>query len=299
MADSDVQVTIGADASALVGASQQAVAAVQALGAALAQLGKDAAAGFGQVGQQSAETSKQMAKDWTAVINPIVSGFTTGMLQMAEGTKSFSQVMGRLGQTIVQEWLKSIDRMVTSWAASQLAQVQASIAGNAGKVAADKAGATQSLIISAETGLKRVFNEARQAAAGAYNAMAGIPIIGPELGAAAAAAVFGAVMALGVMQSAAGGYDIPAGVNPITQLHAEEMVLPARLANPLRDMLESNSAGFGGEGGAAARGDTHVHLNVAAMDGASVLRTLRNNKDHLKTVFQEIHRGGAAVAALG
>lgn len=36
--------------------------------------------------------------------------------------------------------------------------------------------------------------------------------------------------------SAAGGFDIPAGTNPLTQLHAQEMVLPADLANNVRNM---------------------------------------------------------------
>jgi hypothetical protein len=37
--------------------------------------------------------------------------------------------------------------------------------------------------------------------------------------------------------SARGGADIGSGVNPMAQLHEEEMVLPAHIANPLRSML--------------------------------------------------------------
>lgn len=79
----------------------------------------------------------------------------------------------------------------------------------------------------------------------------------PAFGAAMSAAAKG----FGSLASAAGGFDIPAGVNPLTQLHAQEMVLPARLANPMRDML----AGFGSGGPPMAGGhsfsfgDTHIH----------------------------------------
>ncbi len=52
-------------------------------------------------------------------------------------------------------------------------------------------------------------------------------------------------------KSAAGGYDIPSGVNPVTQLHEEEMVLPSPLANAVRRMAGE------GEGGGAG-GDTYA-----------------------------------------
>lgn len=83
-----------------------------------------------------------------------------------------------------------------------------------------------------------------QAGTGALAAMSAIPIVGPALGIAAMAAMIAAATgALGGLKSAAGGYDIPAGINPLTQLHAEEMVLPASIANPLRQLVE----GGGGE----------------------------------------------------
>jgi len=44
--------------------------------------------------------------------------------------------------------------------------------------------------------------------------------------------------------SAEGGYDIPAGVNPVTQLHEKEMVLPKAQAEVIRGL-----AGRGGGGG--------------------------------------------------
>jgi hypothetical protein len=40
-------------------------------------------------------------------------------------------------------------------------------------------------------------------------------------------------------KSAWGGYDIPSGLNPVVQAHAEEMILPASIANPLREMVNN------------------------------------------------------------
>ena len=43
--------------------------------------------------------------------------------------------------------------------------------------------------------------------------------------------------------SARDGYDIPAGVNPMTQLHEKEMVLPQAQANVIRDLAKSGDGG--------------------------------------------------------
>jgi len=46
--------------------------------------------------------------------------------------------------------------------------------------------------------------------------------------------------------SAEGGYDIPAGVNPMTQLHEKEMVLPKAQADVIRGLATRGGAGDGG-----------------------------------------------------
>ncbi len=56
-----------------------------------------------------------------------------------------------------------------------------------------------------------------------------------------------------LMPSAAGGFDIPAGTNPVTQLHEQEMVLPAQYADVIRKMAT---------GGGAAAGGNNVQVNV-------------------------------------
>jgi len=77
--------------------------------------------------------------------------------------------------------------------------------------------------------------------------------------------------------TAEGGFDIPAGLNPVTQLHEREMVLPASIAEPLR-------SGIGG--GAQAGGDIHIH----AVDAASFQRLLSNNKGALAKALRGAHR---------
>jgi hypothetical protein len=54
---------------------------------------------------------------------------------------------------------------------------------------------------------------------------------------AASAEMLAYVLGLGATAAAAGGFDIPSNINPITQLHRDEMVLPADLANGIRSMV--------------------------------------------------------------
>lgn len=90
---------------------------------------------------------------------------------------------------------------------------------------------------------------ATQAGTGAFAALAAIPIIGPALAAVAGPAMFALVMAMvsrGASHSAAGGFDIPSTINPLTQLHAREMVLPAKHADVIRSLSEGGRGGGGG-----------------------------------------------------
>lgn len=118
---------------------------------------------------------------------------------------------------------------------------------------------------------------AAEAASGAASSQAAIPFVGPALALAAMAAVFATVMSL---RSARGGYDIPAGENPITQLHESEMVLPKEQADAVRDMAR----GGGGGGGRA--------VQITAMDGESVRRVLENNQSLVMQFARQMQREG-------
>ncbi|MFZ5544015.1 MAG: tape measure protein [Pseudomonadota bacterium] len=84
---------------------------------------------------------------------------------------------------------------------------------------------------------------AAEAGSGAASSVASIPYVGPILAAAAFASVFAMVMgAKGSIRSARNGFDIPAGLNPVTQLHEREMVLPQEQADAVRDMASGRGA---------------------------------------------------------
>ncbi|MBK9019634.1 MAG: hypothetical protein IPL72_06390 [Sulfuritalea sp.] len=115
--------------------------------------------------------------------------------------------------------------------------------------------------------------KAAEAGAGGVASMAAAPfpinLTAPAFGAmmSGIAASYGAIVA-----SAARGYDIPKGLNPLTQLHEEEMVLPQRYADVIR--------GLAGGQPSQAIGDVH-NITITAMDGADVRRVLRRHYPHV------------------
>ncbi|HHL3619071.1 TPA: tape measure protein [Neisseria meningitidis] len=171
----------------------------------------------------------------------------TAMLTRAQ---SFRQAMNgffkSMGQTFIQEMVTKplmglMRRMVQESAIYKMifGTKETLETAAAAKTAATKATETTAVVGS----------NAVQAASGAAASQASIPYVGPILAVAAMAARMAAVMGLmgggGGSQttttttripSAAGGWDIPAGINPLTQLHENEMVLPAEHAQTIREM---------------------------------------------------------------
>jgi len=166
--------------------------------------------------QQKASTMQMygtMQQGFASVISNTVKGTMT-MSQALQG--AFSAVAGALIDMAAQsaaEWLMNMLLADTTSKATAVGQISAN-AGVAGAAATASAAA--------------------------------IPVYGwamaPEAGMAASAAA----MAFMPMASAAGGYDIPAGINPIVQTHAQEMILPAKYANVIRDMANDGDSGAGG-----------------------------------------------------
>jgi soluble lytic murein transglycosylase-like protein len=160
----------------------------------------------------------------------------------------------------------------------QAAQTGAVVAGETTKTMATSTGALARLAIKAGEAIKSIMMYAWEAMAGAFKAMVSIPYIGPVLAVAAGASALALVGGLaGKIKSARGGYDIPAGVNPVTQLHEEEMVLPKQHANTIRALgknLTSDGGIGGGQGGSA---QTFNNFTIQAWDSKDVRRFLEKH----------------------
>lgn len=147
-----------------------------------------------------------------------------------------------------------------------------------------KAMATTAVRSVIDAAIKIIQADALVTAAEAAKSQAGIPIVGPILAVAALGAMEGLITGLlGSLPSAAGGFDIPRTVNPITQLHGGEMVLPAKYADVVR------RAAGGGSGG----GTTHNHFhfpNAVVADEQGIRRFVESGA--FRRATREAKRNG-------
>lgn len=228
-------------------------------------------------------TAVAVQKSWKDAFAPISTSFDTAVKGIISGTTSVGKALANMAKGIVLEYANMGVKMALNWAAQEAAKTLATATGATTRTGIEGAAATTSVAISAGAAIKNIMNSAWESMAGAFKAMVGIPYVGPALAVAAGAAAFGVVSGVaGSISSARGGYDIPSGVNPITQLHENEMVLPEKQANAVRQMAD----GGGGGGG-------DVHLHVHATDAQSVARLFRDNGQHIVTALQKQRRNFA------
>jgi len=181
-----------------------------------------------------------MTKDWDQGIHMMLHG----QLSLSDG---FKGAMGQMGDVAEKTFIN----MGLNWAKAMLLQA----------VMSKESHATQTLV------------DAKEAAAGAYKATVSIPYVGPFLAPAAAGVAYAGVMAF-----AEGGWDrVPS--DQVAMIHKNEMVLPASIAEPVRQM-----AAAGGGGG-------HPVI-IQAMDAPSVLALFRRHQGSLVSVMGEAMRNG-------
>jgi hypothetical protein len=186
----------------------------------------------------------------------MTKGWDTGIQAMLHHQMTLSQGVRSAGKQMEDQFEKSVINMGLQWVKGMLLQ----------EITGEKAHAAENL------------TTAKSSAGHAYDAVVGIPFVGPALAPAAAATAWAAVMAF-----AEQGYDVPAGVNPVTQLHAKEMVLPAHLSEGFRQMIAA-----GGAGGAGGGPNITIH-NHGGIDAGAWFQ--QNQGALLKTLGTAVRNG--------
>lgn len=188
-----------------------------------------------------------------------------------------------LGATEDSDLLTQAADAVAHWLGMETAKTGATVAGNATRTASNVTSDAVSAVSTADTASSGIMDHAASAAAAVYDDVSQIPLVGWILAPVAAGAAFTAVAAYSSIASAAGGWDKVPYDGAMTELHKDEMVLPAHLANPIRQAAANmnspaataagnvtpmvrapsygQSAGGDGSGGGAGGGDIHLHAH--------------------------------------
>lgn len=223
-----------------------------------------------QISNQAEVDRMQFA---VAAETSINGGFETLFESLAHNIHSVGTAVRALGQTIADTFIKliaqnlverlfgagqsllgpiigSITKMVSSWLGGQSAMTASQAAGSSARVAqvgtesAVSSAANATALAEQQTlGVSSVLSNAAIAAVAAMASVAEIPVVGwamaPEVGAATYAE------GLAYLPSAAQGWwQVPG--DTLAQIHKDEMVMPAPLAERAREVIEGGGGGGGG-----------------------------------------------------
>jgi hypothetical protein len=223
------------------------------------------AAKITQVNQQAAlQMQQRFQQMFQAVTGPMNTFFDHWLTSGRNMGQAFAKMGDQIAMNFINSEVKMLEhhlqmeiqkRMIT--ATSNAAQVASTASATAATTALDTKAATQSLSTSAA-----------KAAGKAWSALSDIPVVGPALGAAAAAATYAGVMALAAFEQ--GGIVGGRGAVPILA-HAGERVLSQSQTQNFESMVNQSTSNKSSEV------HFHDHSQWSGIDGASVEGMYKQN----------------------
>lgn len=238
-----------------------------------------------QSAQQRLQIEDKLAKDQLKTWKKYSQEFKT---EIAQGINSvifqhttLKNAVLSIAETMMERFITDQIQQIGVHAAAETAKTAATIAGTTARTTAETVAATTSNTLTAETAIKNILVKGIEVFANVYNAIAGIPYVGPFLAPVMAAAAGATIIGLvGRVASAEGGWDRVPFDGAMTELHKDEMVLPKPIADTVRD-----NVGGGGNG-------DQLHLHIAAMDAHSFNDFLRRNRSTLTQQLKTAKRRG-------
>jgi len=167
---------------------------------------------------------------------------TTGQVAQTTATRVGSTQRAIAGSTEDAGFFARVGRQIAEWLGMEGAKTAGTVAEAGARGTAETAAATAAMIAAKAQAAAEIPAYAGIGAAAAMASVAAIPVVGWAMAPAVGAEHAATAMAYLGMASAEGGWgEVPAdGVR--TELHKQEMVLPAKFATPLRSLLTNDAA---------------------------------------------------------
>lgn len=228
------------------------------------------------MGKLDAQSVLAVKKEWDTMLGAVSGAFEQSLNGMIMGTQTFQKAMANIGQAILAEFVKIGVKKVTTWIANEMTMTTASVVGATTRKTAEQAATGQSLMMQAGMAIKKILNAAFETFAGVFSFLA--PEMGPFAAGPAAGSMAAVAGVAGSIASSAGGeWQVP--VDRLNMVHKNETILPAHIAEPLRDMIARGGSGGGGD-------TIHIH----AMDARSFTRFMGDNASALPPAMQKLAR---------
>ncbi|MPS27561.1 MAG: hypothetical protein E2576_11010 [Alcaligenaceae bacterium] len=248
----------------------------------------------GRLSELSMNATRSQSANWSNLWGDMRTGGEQVFSGLLSRSTSWQQAQQQSLQIVSSAFSGFVARRISAWLAGETAQTAATAGGAATRTGIEAAAGAESLAIKGSTALTNIATSAYEAAAGAYAAIAGIPYVGPFLAPAVAAGALAAVIGFGSsIFSARDGFDIPAGVNPIVQLHEEEMVLPRAQANAVRSMAALGDVASRGPAEPVIQ-PVNNNFYISANDAQSIDRMIRRNPEAVAAALHTYARRNGA-----
>ncbi len=213
--------------------------------------------------------ARSMVASGVAAAESWLSKQVATQLALTQTTKTQSAIRDGVNASESSSFLGRLGTMASSWLGLETEKTSSTVVGEGARTTVTQTGAETKTAVETQQTSESVALSAGRGAAGTYaDACAELPY-GWLIGGGLAAASFAAIKGF----SAAGGWDRVPYDGAMTELHKDEMVLPASIAGPLRSMTQAAPAyglpsGVGGPlsggalaGGGTVGGDTHHHFS--------------------------------------
>lgn len=234
--------------------------------------------------QLNEQSAKDYQKTWQDRLKPVTQAFSQSINGMIQGTLTLKQAEMNMLQSILAKFIETGIDTLSNAIANQEGLSAAAAAGAAQRVTIAKTAAAETKTAEASTAQSQIMTAAATAAAKAYQAIVGIPYVGPILAPIAAGVAFAGVEAFTAdIASAEGGWERVPADGMMTRLHYNEMVLPAHVAEPVRQMAKN-----GGNGG----GVHHHHYSITMNDAHGVRRLIQKNGSEIAAGIRHLSRRG-------
>jgi len=210
-------------------------------------------------------------KDWKRYGDQVAGAFKSTMNGMLFQGETWKKGMANIAMTSAEDFIQTaVKKPLDEWVAGNAAKLANAVATMLGISTADDA---QKTADDKAEALKTASSIARASAVAGANGIAsfagapwpidlGAPGFGSEMALAA--------MSYGSVTAAAGGWERVPHDDAPALLHRNEMVLPAHIANPLRDMVSGGGARVGAQGGGG-------NITIQATDARSVSELFRRD----------------------
>lgn len=238
------------------------------------------------------QAALKSAQEWKAVADQVAGAFNSQLQKLLSGTETWSQAMKKISADLALKFIENQVKATAEFLAEKARELAGTIAGESAKTSATTAGAAlragaevasgQTSILSVvANAIKSIYASGGETGAKVTAAVADeAGPAAPAIGAAAAAATIAPNLALVANYDVGTDYVLRGG---LAIIHQGEQIRPAVGSGPYTG---KNDRG----------GDTHVALNITAIDSRSVERFFHDNAKHM---IRAINNGIKSGAHLG